>query len=502
MAAAPQDRPVPADPLVRNISALTVSQLITWTLTAGWTLVVPRLLGPDAIGLLVMAWAVSGIVENLSSLGLPIYLVKSIAAAPQRTPRLMGTAVIIRLGCILPCLALAVIYLRIGHFEGDRAVVVYLAAGIAICFLFVDLFQAAFQGLQQMQYLAYGNILNKGVFTLGSIALVLAGFGAMPLVTMLLVATIAGLVLSVIWSRPYFQIAWRTDLDQVRRMVVESLPYWGFAVFLSIYQWIDSAMLAVMTPAAVVGWYGVPTRVFGTMLFIPTILYTAWLPKLVGAYGVSHDELRRSAKLPIEVVTSLSLPIGIGAALIAAPLITLLYGSAYQPSIPVFMVLALTAIPMYANITISQLLIAANRQGTWMRVLAVASIVNPALNFFLIQLFQARSGNGALGAALSLLVTESLMAVYGTFAVRRLVTAETLGRLARVAVATAGMAVVVWMAARNLPFGGRGGWGLLVQVVAGAASFLLFALLLRVLTREQLRDVLARRDRPVRATPS
>jgi O-antigen/teichoic acid export membrane protein len=480
MVAEAEDRPVTGDRLVRNIGLLTASQLITWTLTAGWTLFVPRLVGPAGIGLLVMAWAVSGIIGNLCSLGLPTLLVKEIAAAPERAPRVLGTALVIRLCCIAPALGFTVMYLRLGHFDGEKALVLFLAAGIAITWLFLDIQMAAFQGIERMEYLAYDSILNKGIFVLGSVALVVAGLGAVSLVSMTLIATLAVVVLNAIWSRRFFRVEWRTNLDQVRRLARASLPYWGLAVFLSIYQWIDSAMLAVMTRPEVVGWYGVPSRIFGSMLVIPIILYTAWLPKLVSAFTVSQDQLRRTARAPIEVVTSLSLPIGVGAALIAGPLITFLYGPAYAPSIPVFSVLAVTAIPMYLNITISQLLIASNRQATWMRALGAASIVNPVVNFFLIQVFQARFGNGALGAAFSLLITELLMASYGTFAIRKLVEPESLARLGRVALATAGMGATILLTSRL---------GLLVEVLGGSVSLLLFLVVLRVLTRAQVVDI-------------
>ena len=471
------------NPVGRNIGFLTMSQVITWSLTAVWTLFVPRLLGPAGVGLLVVAWAASGIFVAVGGLGLQTLLVREIAAAPERAPRLLGAAYIVRGLCIIPCLALTVIYLRLGHFEGERALVLVLAAATAIVYLVFYLLQAGFQAIERMQYLAYSDIINKAVFSLGGIALVLAGFGPVSLVTLLLVAAVVVLVLNVSWSRRYFTIDWRTNAGQVWSVFTGSLPYWAFAVFLSIYTWIDSAMLAVMASPAEVGWYGVPTRLFGTLLVVPTILSTAWLPRLVAAFTHYPESLKPVARTMTEMVMILSLAIGIGAALIAGPLITLLYGSAYEPSVAVFVILALTVIPVYVNMSIYQLLVASQRQQIWMWVMAASCIVNPLLNFVLIRAFQARSHNGALGAALSLLLTELMIVTVGIVLIRHLLYAQSLYRLGRTALAAAGMAAVVASAAR---------FGLAAELVAGALSFGLFALLLRVVSLEQLREVLRR----------
>jgi O-antigen/teichoic acid export membrane protein/glycosyltransferase involved in cell wall biosynthesis len=463
--------------VVRNIGVLTGSQLITWGLTALWTLFVPRLLGPSGMGLLVIALAASGLLSAAGGLGLRTFLVKEIAADPPRAARLLGTAVVVRAAYVVPCVAVSVAFVRLAHFTGEKAFVLYLAAAIASLLLFVDLPQAVFQAIERMEYLAYSEVLNKFVITCGGIALVLAGFGATSLVTLLLVAAAVVLILNATWSRRYVTIDWHVDMGRLTSLVRDSLPYWGYAVFLTIYQWIDSAMLAVMAPVHVVGWYGVSTRLFGTLLVVPVILYTAWLPRLVSAFTFSPENLRRVARPAIEAVTILSLPVGIGAAVIAGPMITLIYGPAYAGSIPVFAILALTVVPMYMNITMYNLLIASNRQVVWTRALAAACVINPILNLFLIRLFQHNFQNGAVGAAVSLLVTELLMVIFGLTQIHGLLQPESLAKLGRAVLATAGMAAVAAVAAR---------WGLLAELAAGIVTFGALALILRLVDAGRL----------------
>ena len=65
-------------------------------------------------------------------------------------------------------------------------------------------------------------------------------------------------------------------------------------------------------------------------MFLPVVISTAWLPRLVrGVRATAGERLRRTARAPIELVLVLSLPIAAGTAIAARPLIDLLYGSAY-----------------------------------------------------------------------------------------------------------------------------------------------------------------------------
>jgi O-antigen/teichoic acid export membrane protein len=77
------------------------------------------------------------------------------------------------------------------------------------------------------------------------------------------------------------------------------------------------------------------------------------------------------------------------------------------------MVLGLCIPPMYLNIILNQVLIAQKRQHLWTWAMLGATVVNPLFNFALISFTQDRYGNGAIGAALSLFLTEVLIVLAG-----------------------------------------------------------------------------------------
>src|ERR1019366_2360956 len=131
--------------------------------------------------------------------------------------------------------------------------------------------------------------------------------------------------------------------------------------------------------------------------------------------------------------------------------------------------------------------------------IALASLINPALNLVLIPYFQHTQGNGAIGASIATVITEVVLAVIGYVLVRDTFTRNSVVRVLRAALATALMAGVVILALRA---------GLVAGIVSGMVSFPLFAGLLGVLSaaeRHQLWDLLGaiaprRRSKPSGST--
>jgi O-antigen/teichoic acid export membrane protein len=215
-------------------------------------------------------------------------------------------------------------------------------------------------------------------------------------------------------------------------------------------------------------------------MFIPVILSTAWLPRLAAAHAKGDSALWDAARAPLQVVLALSLPVCVGVALVSSHLIKFLYGPEFEQAIPVMTVLALSVPPMYVNIMVNQILIARRQQMLWTKAMALACVINPGLNLLLIPYFQNTTGNGAIGAAISLLVTEIVLAVIGVAVIRGLFNRAFFVRLGRAALAATGMGLAVLAARRG---------GLAPAILVGLVVYPILAVVLRVVSREELAQV-------------
>jgi len=489
--AAPEARhPTASDegrPLGRNISSLAGAQLVTWTMTLLWTLVVPRALGPAGWGLIVSAMSVSGVAGIVLGLGTRTYLVRELVVNRAAAATLVGTALVLR-RLLAPLFTVSVIaYAGLSHSDHEARLVLYLLAASTLLTLLAEPMQAGFQAIERMQYLAYSDIINKSAQALTGIALVVLGFRATGIAVNLAVVAAAIIVLNAFWLRRFVRIDVRTNTRKLVHMARQSLAYGAFGVFSMLYLWIDTIMLSLMTRAEVVGWYGAPIRLFQTLMFLPVLLSTAWLPRLVAAFEEGPERVRAAARMPLELVVVLSVPIAAGTAILADPMIHLLYGSAYGNAVPVMVVLGLCIPPMYLNIMLAAVLVAEKRQTTWTWVMAGATLANPPLNLLLIPLTQSRYGNGAIGASLSLLVTELLIVGVGFALVgRSLFGRDEIRRCLLCAAATTAMCAVFY-AARPL--------GLGLALPLAASTFVLFAAALRIATPAEVAFVKARLSR-------
>lgn len=478
--------------IYRNLGALGGGQAVTWLVTLGWTLIVPRILGPAGIGVIVTAVSVAGIFSILLGLGTRNYLVREIVVAPDSAPRLVGTALVLRL-VMMPLFCVATVaYTVVAHTPRDQTIVVYMASAAALILLICEPYQAGFQAAERMEYLAYADVINKTGQSIVGILLALAGIRAIGITASWVAIALCVLVATHVWWSRLSRVTLRTTPGELRRMLRGSAAYWAFGVFFLIYLWIDTVMLSLMTNPQTVGYYGVPTRLFQTMMFLPVLISTAWLPRLVHAFEDDPRSLRDAARQPVEVVVILGLPIGAATIIFAGPVLGLLYGPAYRPAVGVMMLLGLCIPPMFLNILLNQVLIAAKRQTTWTWVMLAATIVNPLLNLALIPYTQTRYHNGALGAAASLAATEILIVALGLALVgHHVITPGGVRRVAASGIASAAM-VVAGLESRRFGAG--------VSIAFGIVGFVVVGALVGLVTPRKIRDLrrglAALRDRP------
>jgi O-antigen/teichoic acid export membrane protein len=464
--------------LGRNLTALAGGQIVTWTMTLIWTLVVPRALGPHGMGLLVSAWAATGILGIVVGLGTRNYLVREMVVDPSRAPQLLGTAIVLRT-LLSPLFVVALlVFAHFAHYGSEGTLVLYLAGAAALLTLLAEPLQAAFQALERMEYLAYSDVINKSAQGLVGVALALLGFHSIGITASWVVVTAVVLLLNAFWIRRQIWITLRTSAELLVNLVKQSVAYWAFGVFFMIYLWIDSVMLSLLTRPEVVGWYGVPMRLFQSLMFLPAVISTAWLPRLVRAFRDSPEELTRVARMPLELVLVLSLPICAATAILARPLIHVLYGAEYDKAVPVLVVLGLCIPPMYLNIMLNQMLVAAKRQSAWTWVMAGATVVNPLLNAALIPITAHRLHNGAVGAAISLLLTEVLIVTVGFYLVGRTVFDR---QVLRRFLAAGAAAFAMWGVVHATRI-----FGVVPSFATGVLTFAVLAVVLRVATPEEL----------------
>ena len=474
-------RPTDSHTLRRNALALTAGQMFTWLMTLAWTLVVPRLLGARGMGMIVTGMSVVALLQIALGAGTALYVTREIVVSPERTARTVASAAIVRL-MLVPLFAGAIVaWTHFAHYGPTQDEVLYLCGLATALMLLSEPLLSFFQATERMHYMAIADAVNKASQGVIGILLTVLGFGAIGFGACWVASSAVVLLLSIGWTRRFIPLRLKASWFDVRHIVAGSVSYWTGGVFFTIYLWIDSAMLSLMTDSATVGWYGVPMRLWGSFFIPASILVKVFFPRLVDAHKRSDDEFRRLARAPLELIFVISLPVAAAIVVGAGPGLGILYGPSYARSVPIMMILGVTLVPMCLNMVLGMICTASGRQRTMNWLMVGATVVNPAANAVLIPLTQQRFGNGGIGAAIAMLVTESLIAAASLVLFGRGVINGAVGqRIARMGAACATLVVTVYLLGRLGP---------ILSLTGGVAAFIAAAAVLRVMTQPELDGV-------------
>ncbi len=475
--------------VLRNAGALFVSQVITWSLTLALTVFLPRYLGAANVGRLILANSIWAVVMVLVTFGMDVHLTKEVARRPERLPELLGTSFALRGVLFLLGLAGVFVYTSVAHYPAETRTMIWIIAAASLCSLLSNACQAVLQGMERMEYVALGAIAGKAVYCLGAIGMMLAGMDVYAVAGVAIAGAFITLVVEL-WlvtrltaaSGLHLRAPWRSGAWwEARVMLGASLPYMLADAFLVAYMQADVVVLSLLLNETAVGWYGSAQQLFGTLLFVPTIVVTALFPALSRLHATEPGVLRQYMRRSFDLLVLMSIPVGLGIAVIADRLVVTLFGSGFTNSGPILSVLGIVMILTSQNMLVGRFLIATDRQRQWTTVQAVMGFATIPLDLVLVPLCQRTMGNGALGGALSFVVTEFMLLTVGLI----LLPKGALG-IGNASVAVRGLIAGLAMAATA--------WWLrdqflLIPIAAAAVVYGLALLVLRAAPAEEVRYV-------------
>jgi O-antigen/teichoic acid export membrane protein len=319
------------------------------------------------------------------------------------------------------------------------------------------------------------------VVSLLQIGLVLKGFGVIPIAAAGMMAGVASLIIQAYSLHKHYSLKLSIDRQAIRSVFQASLPYFLVSIGMVLYAQVDIVIISLLADATTIGWYGTATRLFGTLLFIPNVFVIALFPALSRSYTGSPTGPNRLAQKSLNLLMLVGVPIGFGMAVLATPIVVLLYGPAFVKSGPVLAVLGMLLIVTYVNMLLGFLLISMDRQKTLAVVMLAMTLATMILDFILVPWAVRVFANGALGGALSYVVTEAAILIAGV----ALLPSGTFNRenvkvIAKLLLAGCVMAAITW-SVRDAFIG--------IPILVGAVTYAGLILLLRAIPKED-RDAL------------
>jgi O-antigen/teichoic acid export membrane protein len=397
--------------VTRGALALLSTQPLTWSATLLTTVMLPRLLGADALGQVTIATTIATLGASASSLGISEFLVRRVAQHPSKLRHDASVALLVQLITAIVGVVLIVLatHLYMSSLVDLRVLDIALVASLITPAQTVLL--SSFRGRELHKQYAWFNAACSVLSPVAAVVALLLGADLIAYVTVLSVVLVATTLAGwkVAGLRPSFQSVDRWFARDGFAFICGGLPFFGWSVVLTVTSGIDRVLLGGFVPAAEVGWYAAAFRIISIPIFIPTLVITPLFPALSRSVS-KPDTIRRTIAQTVRIMLLLMVPLCAGI-IVVAPAIPALFAwpDDFANAVPLMVILSLQLPVVAVDMVLGTVLMAIGRQGRWLTVGMFAAALKIALNYVAIPVFEHAVGNGAIGASVVTIATEIVM---------------------------------------------------------------------------------------------
>lgn len=368
-------------------------------------ILVARYLEPLNFGILNYALSLVALFGSLSTLGMDSILIREIVQDKKSTPKLMGSALLLRLIASVLSFVGLVVFLTLAH----EPYLVFLITLILGGMMSVQSFQIINLYFKSQVRAKYAVIAQLSTTVISALLKLLFIYLKAPLVyfAVLLLADKVILSLGLIYA--YQQVgqgvfSWRVDLKTARKLLTESWPLMFSAFMVSIYMRIDQILLKQLLDSEAVGIYAAAVKLSELWYFIPGAIVGSLYPALIKVKTQSEVKYQQRFQQLYSLIIWLALGLSIPTSLLAPYLVPLLYGPAYTQSASILQLHIWASVFVFLGVASTKWLLIENQQIYSTIFTTIGVIVNIILNLLLVPQI------GVIGSAWATVIAYALSA--------------------------------------------------------------------------------------------
>lgn len=360
-----------------------------------------RYLGPAQFGLFSYAVAFVALFAAIANLGLYGIVVRDFVRYPEEQDRLIGTALFLKFTGGLCCVGLSLAVIALLR-PGDRLMLLLVGISAAgMVFQAGETFDFWFQSQLRSRMSVLGNLPGFFLITVVKVALLLT---AAPLVAFAW-AALGEMALSCLGLLAAYHVATkrlgrlRVSGRWARSLLRDSWPLVFGGVMLMVFSRIDQVMLGQMLGDRAVGLYSAAVKLAEFWYFVPLFALNSLFPTIVAARESGEAAYFGRLQQVADALAGIAYLFVLPLALLASPLVTLLYGKAYAAAGPVLAVYVVSSVFIIMG-HVREYWVASENIATFSLVATtVGATVNVVLNLVLIPAL------GPIGAAWATLLS-------------------------------------------------------------------------------------------------
>ncbi len=402
--------------IAKNTSYLTTALILQKIISFTYFTLLARYVGPANLGKYYFAISFTTIFAIFIDLGFANVLTREVAKDQNRSQKWLANILALKVPLALLSLAAVFILINLLGYDGTTRNLVYISSICMVLDSFTVTFFAVVRGFHNLKFESISSVVFQLiVLTFGYGALLLGG-GLVPAMFALALASSYNFIYSLIILQKKIKIRIKIAYDKylVKEILIVSWPFAVYAIFQRLYTYLDSVLLSILAGDEQVGLYQIAFKIIFALQFLPMAFTASLYPAMSSYWQNNREQLAVSFERAMNYLIIISLPIIVGA-IVLADKIVLLFKAGYGGALLPLQISIISLFFIFVNFPIGSLLNACDKQRKNTFNMGVVTAASVILNLFLIPHWQAA------GASLTVLITNALMFVLGMLSVRKII---------------------------------------------------------------------------------
>jgi len=402
--------------IAKNTSYFTLALIMQKVISLAYFTIYARVLGPADLGKYYFAISFTTIFSIALDLGLTNLLTREVAKDQTKAGSLLRTAIGVKWLLSVVTIVLMLIVIKL---QGYNTLIVSLILVSVVSMLadsFSNLFFAFSRAFHNLKYESISAVLAQLVTLLVSLAVFYYHGSLVALMWAQAASSFFALIYAgaVIHWRWHLSLVPSWDFKYFRTLLLMALPFGIYAIAQRFYNYLDSVLLFQLAGDSAVGIYQIPFRAVNAFQFLPMAFIASLYPALSTYWHSNREQLAITFERAINYSLIIALPLCIGLASIAGPVVNI-FATGFESAVLPFQVSAITIFFMFMNYPVGALLNACDRQKLNTRNMVITAVVSVLMNLILIKSF------GVMGAISTAVITTALLFALNFWEARQVV---------------------------------------------------------------------------------
>lgn len=359
-----------------------------------------RYLGPSNFGLINYAAAIVAFIAPVATLGLSHVIVQEIVYSPETEGEILGSSIAMSFVSGVVCIFGVVFFSVITNPDDPEAVFVCGLYSLLLLSKSLELIQYWFQAKLISKYTAIVSVIAYVIISLYKAILLITKQGVYWFaVSNAIDHLVIGITLLAVYNRKCSQKL-QFSFACARRLFAKSKYFIVSSMMVTIFAQTDKIMLRFMIDDAATGIYSAASSCVGMTSFVFAAIIDSMRPTIVAHKKKTSPFYEINICRLYSTIIYMALLQSLAMTLLASPIISILYGSAFSASASALRIVVWHTTFSYIGAVRNVWILAEGKQQYLWIINLCGALTNIVLNVFMIRIW------GVDGAALASVITQ------------------------------------------------------------------------------------------------